>query len=65
MRVSDYVARFGPEFMDLEASGVIVVALTTDAPTVAATVGPTQTKQILRIVAEDGEWATVREMKSN
>ena len=64
MKVSDLVARFGPEIMDQEASDVILVGLTPDNPTVASTLFPDQTRRLLKAIVEGG-WAHTIEMKPN
>ena len=49
MRVRDFIARCDDDFLDLDVPGIILVAMTPIAPSVASTVPPDITKKILSL----------------
>lgn len=62
MTVFELLRGLGPEFTTLDAAGVVVVAMTPDAPTVGSTLPPDHTQRLLRLILNHGDWSNTKEM---
>jgi hypothetical protein len=65
VKVSDLIARFGPEIMDMDADEVVLIGFSYEAgPAVASTLQPENTRALLGALAE-GDWSKTRDMLPN
>lgn len=62
--VRELMEEFGPEFMDLDAAGLVMIAVTRDAPMVASTQPPDLTCRLLAMILDRGHWSDTTVMGS-
>jgi len=60
MKVREFLAQMGNEFLELEAVGLVLVAATSGVPTVASTVPPDLAIKLLSLVVDDGDWSDIK-----
>ena len=60
MKVREFLAQMGNEFLELEAVSVVLVAGTSGAPTVASSVPPDLAIKLLSLVVDDGDWSDIK-----
>lgn len=60
MKVRDLINQFGPDLLDLDAVGVVIVAATSGSPTVGSTIDAKMAHHLLDMVASHGEWPIKR-----
>ena len=63
--VRTFLAALSDEFLDQETFGIVLIAATEGMPTVASTILPDLSMQLLSAIVDDGDWSDTIEHKPN